>query len=61
MNYIKALETIEKIAMMNNEDENNKALIDIYCIAHASIGNCKNKHEDWVELQKEIEIKLKDY
>ncbi len=59
--YRQVLRTIEKIAIINNEDEKNKVLSDIYCIAHAFAGDCGNPHSDWVKLQEEIENKLKDY
>lgn len=55
-----ALETIEKIAMANNENEDNPVLNDIYKIAHAFGGRCKNPHEDWKKLEGEIATKLKD-
>ena len=57
----RALETIEKIACSDNEDEKNKPLLDIYKIAHAFTGRCGNKHPDWVELETKIAIKLKNY
>ena len=56
-----ALETIEKIASLNNEDEKNKVLSDIYMIAHAFNGRCKNPHNDWKEVEAEMSEKLKDY
>ncbi len=59
--YRKVLETIEKIAMINNEDEKDNALLDIYKIAHSYGGNCKNPHSDWKELHDVISKKLKDY
>ena len=53
--------TIEKIACMNNEDERNPVLLDIYRIAHTFSGHCDNHHEDWRQFADEMEIKLKDY
>ena len=57
----KALRTIQKIAMINNEDEKNEPLNDIYMIAHSFIGDCDNHHEDWKEFTDEMEENLKDY
>ena len=57
--YREVLETIEKIAMINNQDELNPALNDIYMIAHAFVGKCP--HPDWRELQTEIDNRLKDF
>lgn len=59
--YRQVLETIEKIAMINNEDEKNKPLSDIYMIAHAFAGQCDNPHGDWRELEENIKEKLKNY
>ena len=56
-----ALRTIEKIAMINNEDEKNIALNDIYMISHSFIGDCDNPHEDWKQFADEMEKKLKNY
>ena len=55
------LETIESIASINNQDEKNPVLNDIYRIAHAFTARCKNPHTDWRELQEIIRNKLKDY
>ena len=57
----KVLETIEKIASINNEDETNVVLNDIYRIAHVFAGSCKNPHEDWQKLQEEVAVNLKNY
>jgi len=57
----RALETIDLIAMVNNPDENNKVLNDIYKIAHAFSGRCKNYHQDWRDFADEMYEKLKDY
>ena len=59
--YREVLKTIEKIATINNEDGENKVLNDIYCIVHAFIGDCKNPHSDWKELQEKIENNLKTF
>lgn len=63
MNKIKqlqrALETIDKIASLNNEDESNQVLNDIYRIAHAFSGKCE--HPDWKQFEEEVANKLKDY
>ena len=59
--YREILETIESIAMINNPDEKNNVLNDIYCIAHAFTGKCKNPHNDWRHMQEDIKGKLKDF
>lgn len=59
--FQKALITIEKIASINNEDEKNPVLNDIYKIAHAYTGSCKNPHDDWKKEGEELSEKLKDY
>ena len=59
--YRKVLETIEKIATINNQDEKNNVLNDIYCIAHSFGGRCKNPHTDWRLLCDELYDKLKVY
>ena len=55
----KAMRTIEKIVVINNEDEKNPVLNDIYRIAHSYIGDCDNPHLDWRlfadEMEKELE------
>ena len=56
-----ALRTIMKIAMINNEDEKNKVLTDIYIIAHSHIGDCDNPHEDWIKEANKIEEELKGF
>ena len=57
----RALETIQKICMINDEDCSNKILTDIYKIAHAFEGTCGNPHNDWKEFEKEMAEKLKNY
>ena len=57
----KALRTIEKIAVINNQDEKNIVLNDIYRIAHAFIGDCNNRHEDWKQFADETEKKLEKF
>lgn len=59
--YRQVLATIEKIAMINNEDEKSKPLSDIYMIAHSFVGKCDNPHEDWRTFQEEISNNLKNY
>lgn len=61
LNLKEALRTIESIAMINNEDEKDKVLLDIYMVAHPAIGDCKNPHFDWLELRKKISDGIKDY
>lgn len=55
------LTTIEKIAMINNEDEKDRTLLEIYTIAHAFAGHCCNPHEDWKKLAEKTKEQLKDY
>ena len=57
----RALNTIDKVSSINNEDEKNKVLSDIYKIAHAFSGKCENPHSDWVEFEEKMAIKLKNY
>ena len=57
--YKEAFETIEKIATINNEDEKDKVLLDIYKIAHL-FGDCQNPHLKWQKEYERIKIKLKD-
>jgi len=56
-----ALETIEKIASINNEDNKREDLNNIYRISHAFNGRCKKPHRDWIKLEEEIRRDLKDY
>lgn len=56
-----AMLTIEKIASINNEDEKNSVLLDIYMIAHSFAGRCNNPHDNWKKFMYEMEEKLKDY
>ena len=55
----RALVTIDKIASVNNEDEKDNVLNDIYMIAHAFSGKCL--HDDWKKFHDKIEKRLKDY
>ena len=57
----KAMRTIEKIVVINNESEENPVLNDIYKIAHSHIGDCDNPHPDWKVFADEMENKLKEY
>ncbi len=57
----KALLTIEKIASLNNEDEKNNVLNDIYRIAHTFSTTCENLHPDWKEFCDTMAEKLKNY
>mgnify|MGYP001560420943 CR=1 FL=1 len=59
--YRQLLSTIEKIVSINNEDEDNPVLNDIYRIVHPFVGQCDNRHEDWREFADETAEKLKDY
>jgi len=55
----RALVTIDKIASINNEDEKDNVLNDIYKIAHAFSGKCS--HNDWKKFHDKMEKRLKDY
>ena len=55
----RALVTIGKIASINNEDEKDNVLNDIYMIAHAFSGSCS--HDDWKKFHDKVEKLLKDY
>lgn len=52
------LQTIERIAALNNPEEENQALNEIYCIAHAYAGRCP--HPEWRELEEKITKELKN-
>ena len=47
--------------MINNEDERNPILNDLYKIIHPFIGRCDNPHDDWREFEEKMNEKLKDY
>ena len=57
----RVLNTIDKIASINDEDGKNKVLGDIYKIAHAFSGECGNPHNDWKEFENKMAKKLKNY
>lgn len=59
--YREVLETIEKIVSINNADEKNPVLNDIYMITHSFVGRCNNSHEDWRLFHDKMSEKLKDY
>lgn len=59
--YRQVLETVEKIVMVNNQDESNHVFNDIYMIVHPFVGKCDNPHEDWREKQEKIGEELKDF
>ena len=62
MNRVKrALETIEKIVTINNGDEKNPLLSEIYIIVHPFVGNCDNPHWDWREKQEKLLKNLESY
>lgn len=54
------LETISRIAIINNKDETNKGLNDIYRIAHAYSATCVS-HYDWMKYEEEITKELENY
>ena len=45
--YRQVLETIERLVVINNQDEKNPVLNDIYRITHPFVGGCDNPHQDW--------------
>ena len=55
------LETVEKIVMINNEDEKNPVLNDLYLLIHPFVGKCNNPHQDWRDWGDKMEDKLKNY
>ena len=59
--YRQILKTAEKIIMINNEDEKNPVLNDLYMIIHPYVGSCDNPHWDWRKFEEEMRNKLVDY
>lgn len=59
--YRQVLETVEKIVMINNEDEKDSILNDIYMVVHPFVGRCDNPHEDWREKQEKLREQLKNF
>ena len=59
--YRELLETAEKIIVMNNENEKNPVLNDLYMIIHPFVGRCDNPHYDWRAFEETMREKLKDY
>ena len=48
-----ALHAIEFLASSEG-DPNEKQIGNIYAIAHAVLGDCEGKHDDWIELTKRV-------
>ena len=59
--YRQELETIEKIVTINNGDEKNPLLSEIYTIVNPFVGSCDNPHWDWREKQEKILKNLENY
>ena len=59
--YRQILKMAEKIIMINNADEQNLVLNDLYKIIHPFVGSCDNPHWDWREFADETERKLSNY
>ena len=56
--YREVLATIEKIILINNADEKNHVLNDLYRIVHPFVGTCNNRHDDWRQFQEEMRKNL---
>ncbi|MEK6880384.1 MAG: hypothetical protein AABY22_12280 [Nanoarchaeota archaeon] len=59
--YRQVLETAEKVITINNQDEKNTVLNDLYKLIHPFVGKCDNHHEDWREYGEKLEVNLKDF
>ena len=55
------LATAEKIIRINNQDEKNNVLNDLYRIIHPFAGDCNNPHNDWRDFQEQMSERLKDF
>ena len=55
------LATAEKVISLNNQDEKNNVLNDLYMIIHPFVGSCNNPHDDWRGFQEEMSEGLKDF
>ena len=55
------LEVAEKLIVMNNENEKNKVLNDLYILLHPYIGKCKNIHQDWRDFGDNLGKDLEKY
>lgn len=53
------LTLIEKITSEDYYVPDEQKLTEIYKIAHAFSGHCKNPHNDWKEFAEELREKLK--
>lgn len=47
---------IEELLILNNQDETNEFLNDLYIIIHIANWDCEIKHKDW---KKQIDKKYK--
>ena len=56
--YRQILETVEKIIVLNNEDEKNELLNELYTFIHPFVGTCDNPHYDWRELLEKKSVEL---
>ena len=55
------LATAERVISINNQDEKNDVLNDLYRIIHPFVGTCNNRHNDWRDFQEQMSEKLKDF
>ena len=55
------LETAERVISINNQNEDNLVLNDLYKIIHPYVGQCDNQHDDWRLFEEEINKNLKNY
>ena len=53
----KYYELIEELLILNNQDEKDEFLNELYIIIHLANCDCKNPHTDW---KKRIDEKYKD-
>ena len=56
--YREILQTIEKICIAANPNEDNEALNDVYIIAHSFVGSCDNPHWEWRAKQEKLKVEL---
>ena len=55
------LATAERVISINNQDEKNDVLNDLYRIIHPFAGSCNNPHDDWRGFQEEMKERFKDF
>ena len=59
--YREVLQTAEKVIMLNNPDEKNPVLNDLYMLIHPFAGKCDNPHWEWRTFAEEMKNKLVDF